>query len=140
MVKTSQCKGESVTKTFLKMVICDGKAILLLLFTWTFFCVQTIACAPQQSRDGDSLADLESSFNQSLSLVLSDLRSEVGNVNRSISSNKIDRTKIVEQSIELKKKGKRTKSEKRLRRKLMKKKCIGIANKFDGQNVQRKVW
>ena len=119
------------------MVVCVGKATLLLLIT--FFFVGHIACAPP-SRDGDSLANLESNFNQSLSLVLNDLRSEVDNTNRSISSNKSDRMKIVEQSVEGKKKGKRTKLEKRLRRRQMKKYCISIANKFDGQNVQRKVW
>jgi hypothetical protein len=118
----------------------------LLFIVWTLSSIKVVDGA---KLDLTGIAESESNFNYSLGLVLSDLSAEIAARNRTFISEKIAQIRAKKLRLKDDKENNsegdskiRTKFEKRLKRKQMKKKCVAMTRKFkgSGKQIRRRAW
>ena len=126
---------------------------ILVLVKFLLFLIWTLSSSIQivdaAKLDLTEIEESESNFNSSLGLVLSDLSAEIAAKNRTFISEKIAQIRAKKLRLKDDKENNsdddskiRTKFEKRLKRKRMKKKCVAMTRKFkgSGKQIRRRAW
>jgi hypothetical protein len=118
----------------------------LLFIVWTLTSIKVMDGA---KLDLTGIEESESNFNSSLGLVLSDLSAEIAARNRTFISEKIAQIRAKKLRRKDHKENNseddskiRTKFERRLKRKRMKKECVAMTRKFkgSGKQIRRRAW